>query len=372
MDAKRRYLGRYEAPESRAKYHRMIAEWLGSGGQPPDKPADITIIELAARYWRVVEDKYPAKTGKGAPRGQAWLYKASLDALAELYGDLAVLGFGPLKFQAVRNAFVRRGVSRGTANKMTACIKRAISWGVSQELVPPSVYHGLQAVKGLRRGETTAPDHPPVKPVPMEHITAVQPHVSRQVWALIQLQLRTAARAGELVTMRAVDIDMGGRIWVYVPTEHKTAHHSHKRVVYIGPVGQGIVRPFLTGRPVDAFLFSPREAEAERREKMHEERATPATCGNTIGSNRKPSPECEPGDHYTVASYRRAIARACEAANVSAWHPHALRHNAGTMLEREFGLATAALILGHSSPSVTSIYAEANHAKAVEVIAKIG
>jgi integrase len=172
--------------------------------------------------------------------------------------------------------------------------------------------------------------------------------------------------------MRAVDIDMGGRIWVYVPTEHKTAHHGHKRTIYIGPVGKEIVRPFLAGRPVNAFLFSPKEAEVDRREKMHEERTTPEICGNTIGSNRKPNPECEPGDHYTVASYRRAIARACEAANVPTWHPHALRHNAGTMLEREFGLATAALILGHSSPSVTSIYAEANHAKAVEVIAKIG
>ena len=258
------------------------------------------------------------------------------------------------------------------ANKMTACVKRAIAWGVSQELVPPSVYHGLEAVKGLRRGETAAPDHAPIKPVPIEHVNAVQHHVSRQVWALIQLQLRTAARAGELVTMRPVDIDMTGGTWLYSPGEHKTAYIGRKRVVYIGPAAQKVIRPFLKRRPVNAFLFSPKEAVAKQREDRHEERTTPETYGNTIGSNRKRNPQCEPGDYYTVASYRRAIARGCEIADVPAWHPHQLRHNAATNLAQEFGIATTAIILGHSSPAVTAIYAEANHAKAVEVIAKIG
>jgi len=42
------------------------------------------------------------------------------------------------------------------------------------------------------------------------------------------------------------------------------------------------------------------------------------------------------------------------------------------MLEREFGLDVAAIILGHASPKITRLYAERDHAKALEVIAKIG
>jgi len=372
LNGRRVYLGRADTPEAKQRYSREIAEWTANGEQSLEKPSDLSVAELAARYWRVIEDKYPVQDGKSTSRGHVWVYKASLDALAELYGDLAVSDFGPLKYQTVRNSFVRRGVSRGTVNKMIACVKRAVAWGVSQELVPPSVHHALQAVKGLRRGETTAPDHPPVKPVPIEHVNAVQPHVSRQVWALIELQLRTAARAGELVGLRPVDLNTTGRIWLYSLGEHKTARHGHTRTIYIGPAGQKVIRPFLKRRAVNAFLFSPKEAVVKQCEDRHEERTTPASCGNTIGSNRQREPQREPGDHYTVASYRRAITRACEIADVPAWHPHQLRHNAATILADEFGVATAAVILGHSSPAMTALYAEANHAKAVEAITKIG
>lgn len=42
--------------------------------------------------------------------------------------------------------------------------------------------------------------------MPQEHINAVQPYVSEQVWTMVQLQLLTAARSGELVAMRPCDI----------------------------------------------------------------------------------------------------------------------------------------------------------------------
>ena len=67
-------------------------------------------------------------------------------------------------------------------------------WGVENELVPPGVYQALQAVRGLQQGRTEARESEPVAPVPPAHIEAVRPFVSRQVWALIQLQLATAAR----------------------------------------------------------------------------------------------------------------------------------------------------------------------------------
>ena len=67
---------------------------------------------------------------------------------------------------------------------------------VENELVPGEVYHAFQAVAGLRKGRCEAREPEPVRPVPMQHVYAIQPFVSRQVWAMIQVQLLTAARPG--------------------------------------------------------------------------------------------------------------------------------------------------------------------------------
>jgi integrase len=116
----------------------------------------------------------------------------------------------------------------------------------------------------------------------------------------------------------------------------------------------------------------------------------------------------------TVASYRRAIERGCDMAfplpehlarqkvrasrgsrwetatewearlgaegwkqlkawrRAHRWHPHQLRHSAGTHLRREFGIEVARIILGHRSISMTELYAEIDDTKAKQVMRKIG
>jgi integrase len=54
------------------------------------------------------------------------------------------------------------------------------------------------------------------------------------------------------------------------------------------------------------------------------------------------------------------------------WHPHQLRHTAGTNIRREADFETAKIILGHASEVMTEIYAERDERKADEVIARIG
>jgi hypothetical protein len=54
------------------------------------------------------------------------------------------------------------------------------------------------------------------------------------------------------------------------------------------------------------------------------------------------------------------------------WHPNQLRHNAATRLRKEFGVELARIILGHATAFTTEIYAEADRAQAMEVIAKVG
>ena len=125
-------------------------------------------------------------------------------------------------------------------------------WATAEELLPGAIYNALLAVPGLKAGRSDARETEDVKPAPQEHVDAIEPYVSRQVWAMVQLQLLTAARPGEICKMRPCDIDTSGKIWFYCPAEHKTAHHGHDRKIYIGPKGQEVLRPFLL-RPVESY-----------------------------------------------------------------------------------------------------------------------
>jgi hypothetical protein len=82
---------------------------------------------------------------------------------------------------------------------------------------------------------------------------------------MIELQLLTGTRSGEVTAMRPVDLNTTGKLWRYTPRQHKTAYLGHARDVYLGPNAQAVLAPFLAGRAFEADLFSPVEAEAERR-----------------------------------------------------------------------------------------------------------
>lgn len=261
----RHYLGVFNSPESLNAYHRAVAAWI-EGGQSqllPATPQEITIAELVAKFWEHAEVYFRKPDGTGST--ELVFYKHSFKPLLKLYETFRVSEFGPRALKSVRQQLITDNkLNRKTLNGYITRVKALFKWGVEQELVPPSIWHGLQAVAGLKRGRTEVPEPGRVHPVLQAHIDALQPLISKQVWALIQLQLFTAARAGELVTMRATEIDTSGPIWVYQPTDHKTAHHGIERTIYIGPRAQEIVRLFMAVRPIGDHLFSPIEAERQR------------------------------------------------------------------------------------------------------------
>ncbi len=369
LNGVRRYLGEYDSPESKNSYDRLIAEWLETGRSKiaapalSTKPKEASVLELCGRFWEHVENYY--RKPDGTATSEQDIFRQVIRTIKQLYAGLRVSEFGPRALKAVRQQFIERKICRDTANKYTSRVKSVFKWGVEQELVPPSVWHGLQAVAGLRRGRCEAPESEGVEPVQQTHVDAIQPFVSKQVWALIKLQLFTAARPGELVMLRSADIDKSGLIWVYTPKDHKTAHHGKKRCIYIGPKAQEIVAPFMVSRPIGDFLFSPVEAEKERHAEAESHRR-PDQKQNACKTKRVI------GDHYTTDSYRRCIDRACEKAGVPSWHPNQLRHNAATCVRKEFGLDVAQVILGHGSLSITEIYAELDREKAINAIAKSG
>jgi hypothetical protein len=80
------------------------------------------------------------------------------------------------------------GLCRNEVNKRTGRIVRLIKWAVGEGMIPAPVHHGLQAVSGLRRGRADVRETEPVRPVPEAFVDAIRPHVSRQVWTMVQLQ----------------------------------------------------------------------------------------------------------------------------------------------------------------------------------------
>ncbi len=375
LRGERFYLGTWDSPESREAYRRTIAEWLATG-QPPAREkrtggADApTIAILAARYLEWAEKYY--RDAHGQPTGSAETAAGILRPVIALYKTLPAADFTPRCLEACAAEMVRLRWTRRGVNRALVRIRSIFKFGVRVGIVPSGVHEALRSVPGLKRGRTAAAETNPILPAPERAIEAVKPHLSRQVRAMVDVQLLTGARPGEVCIMRPVDIDMTAAVWLYTPADHKNAHREQARTIYLGPRAQAIITPFLTGRAVDAYLFSPIEAEAERRAALAEKRTTPLRQGNSAGTNRRRRPKRQPGPVYDTDSYRRAIHRACDAAGIDRWSPGRLRHNAGTMLRREYGLDTARAILGHRSTAVTEIYAEIDREKAVGVIGKVG
>lgn len=363
LDGAYMYLGRYDLPESRQRYHQLIAEWCANGYRMPVPPKQITVIEICLAFWKHAQDHY--RRADGTATNSLDRVRRILKTLRHQYGQTLAADFGPNALRTIREGWITEGLARSTVNDYTGTIKQVFKWATSHEMLPPQVYQGLSALEGLQAGRSNARDTSPIEPVAEAHIQAVRRIVSAQVSTLIDLQLLTGARPGELVELRAVDLNLTGDVWTATIQNHKAAHRGKQRVLYFGSKAQLLLKRFMTDRAIDAYLFSPRDAERERGRRASTHRRL----------DQKPNPRITDrslGDHYTTESYRRAIQRACDKASIPRWSPHQLRHNAATEVRKEFGLEAVQVTLGHSKADVTQIYAERNEELALKVARERG
>jgi integrase len=379
-------LGRYGTASSRQEYARVIAEWEAAGRRLlAPETRDITVTELIGRFLPWMQNHYRHADGTPTKEVAAFLY--SLRPLRHLYGGTPAEQFGPLALKAVRDLMVRgyehpkygpQGpLSRGVTNQRVKRVRRLFKWAVENELVSATVLHALQAVAGLQRGRTEARETDPVRPVARAVVEDTLPLLQPMVADMVRLQLLTGMRSGELVTMRACEIDTTGKVWLYRPAQHKTMHHGHGRVVPLGPAAQEIVRRHLVP-DMQAVLFSPARCTAERRAALRAARKSRVQPSQV--SRAKKRTKRRPGAAYTTASYGRSIAAAIarhndgkpEADQVPHWHPHQLRHLRASELKREAGLDVARAVLGHRSPVISEHYAGLDVAKAAEIMERIG
>lgn len=362
------YLGPHGSKTSKEEYDRLIAEYLASGRSPTfGQPADgLTVVVLVAEYLRYAKAYY----GPG-PRGEYANMKRAVASLKKLYGRTLAAEFGPQQLKAVREAMIDDGGSRTYVNSSVRRVIRVFRWAAGEGRVPAAVPQALAMVPGLRKGRTTARENAAVKPVERTLVDATLPHLSSVVRAMVELQLLTGARPGEICALRAGDVDRRDAVWEARLEDHKTAHHGRTRTIYIGPKAQEVLAPYLL-RGAEEFCFSPRAAVEERRERDHANRQVPLSCGNRPGTNRQKNPKRQAGDRYATGAYARAIQRACEIDELEHWTPNQLRHLAATEIRRQFDLDAAKTILGHSQVGTTEIYAEKDRMRAIEVARKIG
>lgn len=327
------YLGKHGTQASRNRYDELVARWMASGRRPLDsRGATVADLVTAYREWAL---GYYVKDGR--PTSQIDVLKRPLDGLASLYGSEPAGSFSPGMLRTLRDSWVADGLSRGTVNRLTSLVAAVFRWAVEREMVPAATWQALKAVAGLRRGRTTAPDHPPVGPADPKHVDAILTHLAPMYRAMVELQLHTGMRPGEVRTLRAEDVGIAPDVWIYRPRSHKTQHHGRARVVYLGPQSQAILGPWLNAARGLWIFPSPRTGKALDRK-----------------------------------SYCDAVRLACRKAGVPEWHPNQLRHTFATLIRRHEGLDAAHVLLGHSRADTTQIYAEADADKARAAALKWG
>jgi integrase len=362
-------LGPYGSAESRAEYARVLAEWESNGRRLPRAAgAALPVAELILRYWRWAEGYY--RDDEGHPGQELDNLRVALRPLRKLYGHTPAKDFGPLALRAVQEQLVGRGLSRNVVNARVNRIKRCFKWAASCELIPAGVYAALRTVPGIRHGRGAARETQPIKPVLVEHVEAALPFLPDPVAALVRVQLLTGCRAGEVMVMRAMDLNMSGQVWTYRPGSHKNRHRGLDRVIYLGPQAQAVVRPFLT-TDLQAYLFSPRRYVDAMHARRAERRVTRRTPSELL-RKRKEKPLRTPAERYDRRSYRQAIVRACAKANVPTWSPLQLRHTAATLIRAKYGLEAAKVILGHTRIETSQIYAERDLGRAEQIMADMG
>jgi integrase len=347
-----RYFGPAGTPgaaEGYAAFCREVEAWRGAGGGLTAAPtarraAPLSVAALCSAFLDWAEGYY---VKRGKPTSEVASFKQVIARLNARWGATPAAAFGPLDLAALRDGMAKEGMARGQVNTQVRRVCRVWAWAVSQELLPPERLTALRTVRRLKKGRG-AREGRKVVPVAVEVVLAVAPHLKPAVAALALFQMHGAMRPAEALCCRPCDVDRSREPWEYRPCVYKTEHHEgRERVVYLGPRARDVLAPWL------------------------------ARC-------RRPAAWVWRGraGHYGPSGYRRALEEGVRAANADRaakglpplphFCPLQLRHTAGTMLRAEAGIEAAQMVLGHTDPGTTMIYAEADVAKARDAAERFG
>ncbi len=335
------YLGKYDTPEAREAYGELIAKLCKGetleAAQANQSPAGLKLVDLLLKY---ATEELPRFS-----RDEKHCQRSAIRILRQLFGETNAVDFGPLKLRIVRDAMVagdphavdsdgkpspRKPWSRDFINKQVKRVRAIFRWGVSWEIIPQTVADALNSVLPLKMGETAAPDYKARRSVPPANIEAVRERLKPRDRDILDLMLLTGARPGELIGLRVKDVDRTGETWRCELAKHKTSHKGKDRILIFNRKAQAILLRHIKADPDARFFIT------------------------------------------TRSTFSNKIKAVCEAAEITPWVPHQLRHTVGTLLADEMGLESAQRLLGHSDSMMTEHYSRAAEKMATAAAKRLG
>jgi hypothetical protein len=118
-------LGRFDTPESRQEYARVIAEWEANGHRATaaviTAASGPTVNEVILAFWRHAEQHY--RRPDGSPTSELNEYRCAFRPLKELYGHTDARDLGPVALKAVRQQGERsKGPPGGGVERLAAAL----------------------------------------------------------------------------------------------------------------------------------------------------------------------------------------------------------------------------------------------------------
>lgn len=359
------YFGKWNEDATERKYRRWVAEFVANDGIDTGTANDMPVSMLVAHYLNHCSKYYPATSSMQD------IVACALEPVVKIYGDVLVSEFGAKAVRTVRSTWLcpdkGEPKSRATVNKYTAVIRRMFAWAAEMEYCDADTKARVASVTALKRNRSEARETADIEPVDEKHLAAVLAIAPGVLRDMINIQLLSGARPGEVCALRRGDIDATGDVWLARIKAHKGAwrEDAKPRVLAFGPKAQTVLKAYLL-RPAGAFVFDPRETLAQ----IH----------GSAGSHRRPNQQRETPktarkvtDHYTVNTYRKAITRLCMKADIPVWRPNQLRKLAATRARARYdSLDAAQILLGHASADITQVYAKLDEARLIEIAKDLG
>lgn len=213
---------------------------------------------------------------------------------------------------------------------------------------------------------------------------------------------KAGMRSDELCSLRPWDLTKTeAGVWLYEPTEHKTAWRGKRKVVPLGRRSMELLQPYLES---PSFCFSPatamreqRELRAANRKKDWNSNKSYVHRGRIYGERYDAHsyqtavnyafvklarsillPQCPEGTDPKAWSKQWvrkpkgvAISDWLNGLDIAYWHPHQLRHSRATLARSAYGLEGAQALLGNVV-AATERYAERSLELAIRIANETG
>ncbi len=275
------YLGVYGSPESKKIYRRLLSEYLAVDGDiKKTGNQSYSISQLIAAFLRFAK-KTMARTTRNSDIMEGWETESENSTGLQWLRSLDHCSSRPFW-----NKMVLESKARSYVNETMKRPVRIFRWGAGEELVPPTIGALLREIEPRKRGRTTAREMEPILPVDDALVERTIPNVPPIVADMVRFQRLVGCRPSEVCSITPSMVERTLDIWEIGLSQHKNYWRGKSRTIFVGPKAQAILAPYLL-RAGDVHCFSPADFEKKRRQKAHEVRTTPMSCGSNPGTRRK-------------------------------------------------------------------------------------